>query len=76
MIAEEGPWDAEWVERRLRLVPLARRVHAELLPDAPRFDWNPTVARLPTPGDSLEAELKIAHVVHSPSAFCSASSTV
>ena len=73
-IAAEGPWDAEWVDRRLRLVPVALREHERRAPADPRFAWNAPAQIMPRTGDDDEAELRIAHGVHSPGSYCSAGS--
>ncbi|WP_308221541.1 phytanoyl-CoA dioxygenase family protein [Microbacterium kunmingense] len=73
-ILREGPWDAEWVDRRLRLVPLGLREHARQNPDAEAFDWRISPDLAPRVGDDVDAELRIAHVVHSPGSYCSAGS--
>jgi ectoine hydroxylase-related dioxygenase (phytanoyl-CoA dioxygenase family) len=73
-IAAEGPWDAEWVDRRLRLLPLGLREHARANPDAAQFAWNIAPHLAPAVGDDDAAELRIAHLVHSPGSYCSAGS--
>ncbi|GAA1055152.1 hypothetical protein GCM10017608_20040 [Agromyces luteolus] len=73
-IAAEGPWDAEWIDRRLRLLPVALREHARADPDAAPFDWRIDPALAPRSSDDDEAELRIAHLVHSPGSYCSAGS--
>jgi ectoine hydroxylase-related dioxygenase (phytanoyl-CoA dioxygenase family) len=73
-IATEGPWDAEWVDRRLRLIPVALREHARRNPGILPFDWNVSGDIAPATGDDDEAELRIAHGVHSPGSYCSAGS--
>ena len=71
-ILEDGPWDRTWIDRRMRLVPLALRRYAELFPNAPQFAWHVSDAFRPNVSDDEQAELKIAHVVHTSGAFCSA----
>lgn len=71
-ILEEGPWDREWIDRRLRLVPVALRRYRQAFPDAAQFQWHITDEFRPDASDDDEVELKVAHVVHTPSAFCSA----
>ncbi|GAA1764868.1 phytanoyl-CoA dioxygenase family protein [Agromyces humatus] len=73
-IAAEGPWDAEWVDRRLRLIPLGLREHVRTDGDAEQFTWNIAPSLAPTLGDDDAAELRIAHLVHSPGSYCSAGS--
>jgi len=71
-IAAEGPWDAEWVDRRLRLLPVALREHARRNPDERQFAWNITPELAPATSGDDAAELRIAHGVHSPGSYCSA----
>lgn len=71
-IAAEGPWDAEWVDRRLRLLPVALREHARRNPDEQGFTWNIAPELAPTTSGDDDAELRIAHGVHSPGSYCSA----
>ena len=73
-ILDEGPWNAEWIERRLRLVPVALRRYAARYPQAETFDWQISPEFRPVPGGDDETELKVAHVWHSPGAYCSATS--
>lgn len=73
-IAAEGPWDAEWVDRRLRLIPVALREHRRRNPDRAGFAWNVPPEIAPRTGPDDEAELRIAHGVHSPGSYCSAGS--
>ncbi|TDN90733.1 phytanoyl-CoA dioxygenase family protein [Microbacterium sp. BK668] len=73
-ILEEGPWDASFIEQRLRLVSLGidewRRHH----PGDEGFRWNIAPALRPILSDDVEAELKVAHGVHTPGSWCSAGS--
>lgn len=71
-IAAEGPWDAEWVDRRLRLVPVALRERARREPAERAFTWNVPDGIAPAASEDDEAELRIAHGVHSPGSYCSA----
>ncbi|WP_285115578.1 phytanoyl-CoA dioxygenase family protein [Leifsonia sp. fls2-241-R2A-40a] len=73
-ILAEGPWDAEWVDRRLRLLPVALDIHAERNEDAPQFEWSIDSQLRPEPMGDQDAELRIAHLVHSPGSYCSAGS--
>jgi hypothetical protein len=73
-ILHEGPWDAEWVDRRLRLVPIALQAYKDQYPNRSQFEWNIDDAYRPDFSDNREQELKIAHLVHSSPAFCSAGS--
>jgi hypothetical protein len=71
-IAEEGPWDREWIERRLRLLPLALRRYRQFAPQADQFRWNISDEFRPPAGDDEQAELKVAHLVHMGGSYCSA----
>lgn len=75
-ILAEGPWDAEWIERRLRLVPLALDRARRAAPDAPAFEWRADPALRPAPLGSDAEELRVAHLVHTPGSYCSAGSVV
>lgn len=71
-ILEEGPWDREWIDRRLRLVPLGLQRHQQAFPDQAQFHWNVGSEFRPQNTGSEEEELKVAHVVHMRGAYCSA----
>lgn len=73
-ILAEGPWDREFIDRRLRLLPVALAEHARRNPDRRQFAWQPDPALRPANADDAETELRIAHLAHSPGAFCSAGS--
>jgi hypothetical protein len=75
-IISEGPWDREWVDKRMRLVPLGLRAYQESYPDALQFEWQPSPEFRQAADGDLEAELKVAHVVHTNGSFCSAGSVV
>jgi hypothetical protein len=70
----DGPWDREWIERRMRLIPLALRAYAAAFPGAPGFRWQVAGRFRPAPAASAAEELKIAHLVHMNGAYCSATS--
>ncbi|WP_052351933.1 phytanoyl-CoA dioxygenase family protein [Deinococcus pimensis] len=71
-ILEDGPWDEAWIEKRLRLVPVAMRAHERAFPHGDRFEWNVSPHLRPAPLGDDETELKVAHVVHTPGSWCSA----
>ncbi len=73
-ILAEGPWDAEWVDRRLRLLPLALDEHARARPDVRQFDWTPDASLRPQPATDRTDELRIIHTGHTPGTYCSAGS--
>jgi hypothetical protein len=75
-ILEDGPWDREWIERRLRLVPLGLRAHARAFPKAAQFDWQVSDGFRPAPLGDDAAELKVAHEVHMNGSYCSAGDAI
>lgn len=70
-ILAQGPWDRDWIDRRLRLVPLGLSEHRRRNPAAPQFGWNIDARLRPEPA-GREADLRIVHTAHSPGTFCSA----
>jgi ectoine hydroxylase-related dioxygenase (phytanoyl-CoA dioxygenase family) len=75
-IVAEGPWDAGWIDQRMRLLPLALKEYARANPGRPLFTWGVSDEFAPEVQEDDEAELRIAHSVHSPGSFCSAGSVV
>ena len=75
-ITEEGPWDRSWIDRRMRLLPVALRKHQEAFPDAEPFAWRVNDKFRPQVSGNDEVELKVVHEVHNESAFCSAGSVI
>jgi hypothetical protein len=73
-ILAEGPWDRAWVDRRLCLLPLALRAHRQAFPDAAQFEWKIADEFRPEVSDLNQVELKVAHIQHTPGAYCSAGS--
>jgi ectoine hydroxylase-related dioxygenase (phytanoyl-CoA dioxygenase family) len=71
-ILEDGPWDAAWIDRRLRLIPLGLCAYAQQYPTWPGFTWNIDPAFRPAFSADAAAELKIAHEVHMAGSYCSA----
>lgn len=71
-IIEDGPWDRDWIEKRLRLVPLGLKAHARAFPKADPFDWRVSDEFRPAPLEDEAAELKVAHLVHMNGSYCSA----
>ena len=69
-ILEEGPWDRSWVDKRLRMLPLAFEAYANANPGQPGFAWqiDPELR----PAAASETELRVLHLVHSPGSYCSA----
>ncbi len=73
-IMSEGPWDAAWVDQRLRLIPLGLAEHATTNPRADQFAWAVSDEFRPETGEDTQAELRVAHTAHSPGSYCSAGS--
>jgi hypothetical protein len=73
-ILEDGPWDSDWIDKRLRLVPIGLSNYAQAFPDEPQFQWNIADEFCPQMTEDEAAELKIAHLVHMPGSYCSAGS--
>lgn len=71
-ILEDGPWSAEWMDARLRLVPLALAERARWVGPEERFAWHVSGQLRPTVSDDVEAELRVVHAVHTPGEWCSA----
>jgi hypothetical protein len=71
-ILDEGPWDRNWIDQRLRLMPLALRRYGEAFPGTEQFTWQASAEFAPALTGSEEEELKVAHTVHTPGSFCSA----
>ncbi len=73
-ILGEGPWDAGWVDTRLRLVPLGLQAYADRADAAEQYGWRIDDALRPEPVGDTEAELRVVHQAHTPGTFCSAGS--
>ncbi|MBC8172204.1 MAG: phytanoyl-CoA dioxygenase family protein [Anaerolineae bacterium] len=73
-ILSEGPWDQEWVDRRLRLLPLGLAAYQQAFPVSDAFQWAIDDAYRPNFSTNREEELKIVHVVHTSGMYCSAGS--
>ncbi len=73
-ILAEGPWDRAWIERRLSLLPLALQHHHLTYPSVKPFTWNVEEAFRPPVQDMNAVMLKVAHLQHTPGAYCSAGS--
>jgi len=71
-ILTEGPWNREWVDRRMRLVPIGLEAYQTAFPSSEPFEWKIADEYRPNLSDDHEQELKIAHLVHTAPAFCSA----
>lgn len=71
-ILADGPWDAGWIERRMRLVPLGLAAHRSAYPERPQFTWRAEQRFRPLPLGDAAIELKVAHEVHMSGSYCSA----
>jgi hypothetical protein len=71
-IEAEGPWDREWIDARLRLMPLALRAHADAFPDRPTASWRPDERWRPLELD--DTDLRVLHNGGTPGSYCSAGS--
>ncbi len=68
-VLEDGPWDAAWLDARLRLLPAALAAHAAARPAAAQHAWRPSPDLRPADGG---LDLRVAHGVHTPGEWCSA----
>ena len=71
-IVEDGPWTREWMQARLRLVPLALAERARWVGPDDRFTWHVAEDLRPEVSDDVAAELRVVHQVHTPGEWCSA----
>ncbi len=71
-ILSDGPWDRQWIDRRLRLVPLALRRFRQAYPQSEQFAWNISPEFLPQVTEDEAVELRVAHIQHMPGSYCSA----
>ncbi len=71
-ILEDGPWDRDWIDRRLRLISLGVRRYQQAHPENPQFAWRVSDEFRPQMSEDEQVELKVAHVVHSGGSYCSA----
>ena len=71
-IMVDGPWDRMWIDRRMRLIPLALRRYQQAFPEREMFEWSVSSEFRPQVTDDEQYELKVAHLVHSGGTYCSA----
>jgi hypothetical protein len=71
-IREDGPWTPEWMQARLRLMPLALAERAKWVGADEQFQWRIAPDLRPEVSDDFEAELRVVHTVHTPGEWCSA----
>lgn len=75
-ILDEGPWGRDFIDKRLRLIPVAQQRYLEQFSDRPQFRWDVDAQYRPTMSASEQAELKIVHGVHTSGSYCSAGSSL
>jgi ectoine hydroxylase-related dioxygenase (phytanoyl-CoA dioxygenase family) len=73
-ILSEGPWDRDWVDRRLSLLPLALEAYRAAYPDLPQFQWHADAQYREGLKTNREEVLRVLHKVHTPGSHCSAGS--
>jgi phytanoyl-CoA hydroxylase len=71
-IVEDGPWTPEWMDARLRLIPLALAERAKWAGPAERFEWCIASNLKPILTDDVATELRVVHTAHTPGEWCSA----
>jgi ectoine hydroxylase-related dioxygenase (phytanoyl-CoA dioxygenase family) len=74
-ILDEGPWDQEWADKRLRLLPVALDSSRQRYSEGPEFSWKCAAAFRPSSRGTEEEELRIVHTVHTAGSYCSAGGT-
>ncbi|WP_051371066.1 phytanoyl-CoA dioxygenase family protein [Streptomyces sp. 142MFCol3.1] len=72
-ILSEGPWDERWVASRQRLIPIALAERIRNAPAEESFQWS-LGSPQPSGEEAVSEALRVAHLVHSPGAYCSAGS--
>jgi hypothetical protein len=71
-ILEDGPWDRNWIDRRLRLIPIGLRHHRRTFAAADQFEWRVADEFRPLMGEDEAEELRVAHVTNMAGSYCSA----
>jgi ectoine hydroxylase-related dioxygenase (phytanoyl-CoA dioxygenase family) len=71
-ISTEGPWDHDWIDRRMRLIPAGLEAFRKAFPEEPGYDWQPDPQFRPRKESALS--LKVLHKTHTPGSYCSAGS--
>jgi len=75
-IVADGPWDREWIDQRMRLIPLGLKRYAAAYPAAAAFEWKVSADFRPEMSDDEATELRVAHRVHMNGSWCSAGDAV
>jgi ectoine hydroxylase-related dioxygenase (phytanoyl-CoA dioxygenase family) len=73
MILEEGPWDGDWIQKRMALLPLGLEKFQARYPEVQPFVWQAASEFRPAVLEQ-DMALKVAHEWHSPGAYCGADS--
>lgn len=73
-IAAEGPWDWDFAEAKLRIVPAALAAYARQYPQAQQFEWHPSPQFLPQNLTEENLRLRVVHPLHYGFNSCSAGS--
>ena len=71
-ILEDGPWDRDWIDQRLRLVPVGLRRYRDSFPAADQYDWRISDEFRPASLATEADELRVAHITPMPGSICSA----
>ncbi|MGE3809983.1 MAG: phytanoyl-CoA dioxygenase family protein [Candidatus Nanopelagicales bacterium] len=69
-ILEDGPWSPEWMDARLRLLPLALAENE--LQHGTSWEWAVSDGLRPKSLGDKETELRVVHTAHTPGEWCSA----
>ncbi len=51
-ILSEGPWDREWIEKRMRLLPVALDAYRKAFPNEPQYEWRADEPFRPAPSET------------------------
>lgn len=68
-ILDDGPWSPEWMDARLRLVPLALAEREKWADEG--FEWRIAADLRPVVTGDAETELRVVHTAHTPGEWCS-----
>ncbi len=73
-ILAEGPWDREWMDTRMALIPLGLEAYRAAFPAAEQYLWNPDEQFRVAHSIDRDAALRVLHRAHTPGSHCSAGS--
>jgi hypothetical protein len=71
-VLAEGPFDDDFLNARLRLIPVALRAYQTAFPDEAQFRWNADAEIRPQMSGDDATELRIVHTIHTPGSYCAA----